>query len=177
MQSLLDGVDLKDGYLRATLQGSRINITDIYLQGGEGSSTRITGQSGNLTEAPKSGGTLKGSGVIEYDPLAPEGSSGLRMDLRAVADHLQVLVRADRQLSVSGDLKALLEQGQFTLDGKLTIDRAAIILASDSAPSLGMTCTSPRPLPARPQQKKPPAKPPRPEAPCKSASHRSCMCS
>lgn len=137
VQSLLDGVDLKDGYLRATLQGSRINITDIYLQGGEGSSTRITGQSGNLTKAPKSGGTLKGSGVIEYDPLAPEGSSGLRMDLRAVADHLQVLVRADRQLSVSGDLKALLEQGQFTLDGKLTIDRAAIILASDSAPSLG----------------------------------------
>ena len=137
VQSLLDGVDLRDGRLRATLQGTRLDITEIFLQGGEGSTTRILGPSGNLTAAPKSGGTLKGSGFIAYDPLAPEDRSGLRMDLRAVADHLQVLVRADRQLSVSGTLQAALDDGQFKLDGDLTVDRAAIILADDSAPSLG----------------------------------------
>ena len=137
LQSQLDGVDLKDGRLRAQLKGSRIDLTEIFFQGGEGSSTRIVGQSGNLTSAPKSGGTLNGSGFIEYDPSAHESSSGLRMDLRAVADHLQVLVRADRQLSISGTLQAALNQGQFKLDGDLTVDRAAIILADDSAPTLG----------------------------------------
>lgn len=137
LQSQLDGVDLKDGRLRAHLTGSRIDISEIYFQGGEGASTRIVGQSGNLTSAPQSGGTLLGSGFIAYNPRAPEGTSGLSMDLRAQADHLQVLVRADRQLSVSGRLQAMLSQGQFKLDGDLTVDRAAIILADDSAPTLG----------------------------------------
>ena len=58
------------------------------------------------------------------------------MDLHAVADHLQVLVRADRQLSVSGKLQAALHQGQFKLDGDLTVDRAAIMLVDDAAPTL-----------------------------------------
>jgi translocation and assembly module TamB len=58
------------------------------------------------------------------------------MNLQAKASKLQVLVRADRQVSVSGDLQARLEQGQFTLRGDLTVDRASIILPEESAPSL-----------------------------------------
>ena len=134
--SLLDGVDLKNGRLRARLQGTRLDITELYLQGGEGSSTRILGQSGNLTSAPKDGGTLTGSGFVEYDPQPPAGSSGMRMDIRAVAERLQVLVRADRQLSVSGGLHATLERGLFSLLGDLKVDRAAIMLADSSAPTL-----------------------------------------
>jgi len=136
VRSLLDGVDLKDGRLRARLQGTRLDITELFLKGGEGSSTRILGQSGNLTSAPKDGGTLTASGVVEFDPNAPAGSSGIRMDIRAVAQRLQVLVRADRQLSVSGNLQAGMNSGQVTLNGDLTIDRAAIMLADASAPSL-----------------------------------------
>ena len=134
--SLLDGVDLRDGRLRAQLQGTRIDITELFLRGGEGSSTRILGQSGNLTAAPKDGGTLTGRGVVEFDPQAANGSSGIRMDLQAVADRLQVLIRADRQVSVSGTLQAGMNNGQVRLGGDLKVDRATIILADESAPKL-----------------------------------------
>lgn len=136
VRSLLDGVDLRDGRLRARLQGTRLDITELFLKGGPGSSTRILGQSGNLTSAPKDGGMLTGSGFVMLDPNAPKGSSGISMDIRAVAERLQVLVRADRQLSVSGDLQASLNNGQVSLRGDLKVDRAAIMLADASAPSL-----------------------------------------
>ena len=136
VRALLEGVDLKDGRLRARLQGTRLDITELFLRGGQGSNTRILGPSGNLTVAPEDGGTLTGAGFVEYDPNAPAGSSGMRMDIRAVAQRLQVLVRADRQLSVSGNLEAGLNNGQVRLRGDLTVDRAAIILGDSSAPSL-----------------------------------------
>jgi len=50
---------------------------------------------------------------------------------------LRVLVRSDRQVTLSGDLQARLEDGQFTLRGKLETERAVIILPDESAPSLG----------------------------------------
>ena len=136
VQALLEGVDLKDGRLRTRLQGTRLEITELFLRGGEGSNTRILGQSGNLTVAPKDGGTLTGTGSVEYNPQAPEGTSGITMDIRAVAQQLQVLVRADRQLSVSGALQAGIQSGQVRLRGDLKVDRAAIMLADSSAPSL-----------------------------------------
>lgn len=134
--SLLDGVDMKDGRMRAQLKGTRLDITELFLRGGEGSSARILGQSGNLTAAPQDGGTLTGTGFVEYNADAPQGSSGIRMDIRAQAQALQVLVRADRQLSVSGSLQAAMNDGQVTLRGNLKVDRAAILLADESAPKL-----------------------------------------
>ncbi len=139
VRSLIDGVDLQDGRLRATLQGQQLNITELYLKGGRGSRARIAGYSGNRTAAPVDGGTLQGSGTLSWAGAgAGEGGlSGIRMDLRARAQALQVLVRADRQVSVSGELRARLEQGQLVLRGDLTTDRATIILPEAGAPSLG----------------------------------------
>ena len=134
--SLLDGVDLQDGVLRAKLQGTRLDITELRLKGGKGSNTRILGYSGNLTSAPEDGGTLVGSGYAQFTPAGQSGEPGLSMNLQAKASKLQVPVRADRQVSVSGDLTASLQQGQFTLRGDLTVDRASIILPEESAPSL-----------------------------------------
>ena len=134
--SLLDGLDLQNGVLRAKLQGTRLDITELHIKGGKGSHARILGFSGNLTAAPEDGGLLTGSGYAQYTPPANGGESGLSMSLQAKASKLQVLVRADRQVSVSGDLSAKLEQGQFTLRGDLAVDRAAIILPEESAPSL-----------------------------------------
>lgn len=134
--SLLDGVDLRDGILRAKLQGTRLDITELRLKGGKGSQARILGYSGNLTRAPEDGGQLTGSGYAQFTPPGTGAESGLSMNLQAKASKLQVLVRADRQVSVSGDLQARLEQGQFTLRGDLTVDRASIILPEESAPSL-----------------------------------------
>lgn len=134
--SLLDGVDLRDGILRAKLQGTRLDITELRLKGGKGSQARILGYSGNLTRAPEDGGQLTGSGYAQFTPPGTGAESGLSMNLQAKASKLQVLVRADRQVSVSGDLQARLEQGQFTLRGDLSVDRASIILPEESAPSL-----------------------------------------
>ena len=134
--SLLDGVDLRDGILRAKLQGTRLDITELRLKGGKGSQARILGYSGNLTRAPEDGGQLTGTGYAQFTPPGTGSESGLSMNLQAKASKLQVLVRADRQVSVSGDLQARLEQGQVTLRGDLSVDRASIILPEESAPSL-----------------------------------------
>lgn len=134
--SLLDGVDLRDGILHAKLQGTRLDITELRFKGGKGSHARILGYSGNLTRAPEDGGLLTGTGYAQFTPSGQNTEPGLTMNLQAKASKLQVLVRADRQVSVSGDLQARLEQGQFTLRGDLSVDRASIILPEESAPSL-----------------------------------------
>lgn len=134
--SLLDGVDLRNGSIQGSFAGNQLNITQLRFEGGQGSSARILGYSGNLTAAPVSGGELVGQGSIRWDKQGEGTGSGLRMQLNAEARKLQVLVRADRQLSVSGNLSAQLDQGLWTLRGKLTADRAAILLPEESAPSL-----------------------------------------
>ncbi|WP_311222497.1 MULTISPECIES: translocation/assembly module TamB domain-containing protein [unclassified Acidovorax] len=138
VRSLLDGVDLQDGRLRATLRGDRLEITEFRVNGGSGSNARIAGFSGNRTLAPRTGGTLTGTGNVSWAGVGSSGSgSGIAMDFNAEANALQVLVRADRQVSVSGNLQARLQGGQFTLRGKLTTDRATIILPEAGAPTLG----------------------------------------
>ncbi|MFT4241865.1 MAG: translocation/assembly module TamB domain-containing protein, partial [Acidovorax sp.] len=137
VRSVVDGVDLQDGRLRATLRGNQLDVTEFRLQGGPGSRARIAGFSGNRTAAPRDGGTLTATGHITWAENAGEGLSGIAMDLRAEARALQVLARADRQLSLSGPLQAQLQQGQLRLRGQLTADRATIILPDESAPSLG----------------------------------------
>jgi translocation and assembly module TamB len=139
VRSVVDGVDLQAGRLRATLQGNQLHITEFRLQGGRGSGARIAGFSGNRTAAPQDGGTLTATGRVAWGDsvTATTGLSGITMSLQAEAKALQVLVRADRQVSVSGQLQAQLQQGQISLRGKLTTDRATIILPDETAPSLG----------------------------------------
>lgn len=139
VRSVVDGVDLQAGRLRATLQGNQLHITEFRLQGGRGSGARIAGFSGNRTAAPQDGGTLTATGRVGWgdSAAATTGLSGITMALQAEAKALQVLVRADRQVSVSGQLQAQLQQGQISLRGKLTTDRATIILPDETAPSLG----------------------------------------
>ena len=143
VRSVVDGVDLQGGRLRATLQGNQLSITEFRLQGGRGSGARIAGFSGNRTAAPQDGGTLTATGRVSWGDsatataTAATGLSGITMSLQAEAKALQVLVRADRQISVSGQLQAQLQQGQISLRGKLTTDRATIILPDETAPTLG----------------------------------------
>ena len=136
VRSVVEGVDLQDGRLRAVLRGNQIDVTELRLRGGRGSGARIAGFSGNRTAAPQDGGKLTATGTLRWG-AAGEGLSGIAMNLQADANALQVLVRADRQLSVSGQLRAHLEQGQITLRGALTADRATIILPDESTPRLG----------------------------------------
>lgn len=140
VRSVVDGVDLQNGRLRATLRGNQLDITEFRLHGGRGSGARIAGFSGNRTAPPQDGGSLVGSGTVTWVAVEGEAAqalSGIAMDFRAEAKRLQVLARADRQLSVSGQLQAQLQQGQISVRGKLTTDRATIILPDESAPKLG----------------------------------------
>ena len=142
LRALVEGIDLRDGRLRATLAGDRVDITEFTLQGGAASGARIAGQSGNLStaagEAARGGGTLSGRGELRWG-TAPAGgnASGIRMSLQAELRNLRLLVRSDRQITVSGDLQTRLDNGQFTVRGSLTTDRAVIILPDETAPSLG----------------------------------------
>src|SRR3989475_6786346 len=61
-------IDLQNGVLRARLQGNRLDLTELRMQGGRGSNARILGYSGNLTTAPREGGELTGSGFVRWDP-------------------------------------------------------------------------------------------------------------
>ncbi|WP_295985542.1 translocation/assembly module TamB domain-containing protein [uncultured Variovorax sp.] len=140
LRAPVEGLDLRDGRLRATLSGERVEITEFTLKGGAGSSARIGGQSGNrstaASEARTDGGTLSASGELAWGP-ASGSASGIRMAVQGQLRALRVLVRTDRQVTLSGDLQARLDNGQFTVRGKLRTDRAVIILPDETAPSLG----------------------------------------
>ncbi|HEY0202442.1 MAG TPA: translocation/assembly module TamB domain-containing protein [Burkholderiaceae bacterium] len=141
LRSVVDGIDLREGRLRATLAGTRMDVTEFSLHGGTGPATRISGFSGSRSTAQETakadGGTLTGQGTVRWDAPATPDASGIRMDFNAQLQKLRVLVRNDRQLTLSGTLQAQLEQGRLALRGKLSTDRAVILLNDTGAPSLG----------------------------------------
>jgi translocation and assembly module TamB len=126
VRSVVDGIDFSNGSLRATLDGQRLDIIDFSLQGAGG----------------PSGGKLSITGNVQWlTPTTPPADgtadSRLRMALNATAQNLRISARADRRLSVSGTLTALLSDARLSLRGKLTADQALFILPEDSAPRLG----------------------------------------
>ncbi|WP_371319858.1 translocation/assembly module TamB domain-containing protein [Variovorax sp. dw_308] len=141
LRAQVEGLDLRDGQLRAVLNGDRLELSEFTLRGGAASSTRITGQSGNLStarsEAAKSGGTLSVKGTASWGNAGTTAGSGIRMDMEGQLRELRLLVRTDRQVTLSGDVQARLDAGQITVRGDLKTDRAVIILPDETAPSLG----------------------------------------
>lgn len=139
LRSVLDGVDLHDGRLRAALAGQRIDIQELVLQGGTGSRAYVRGLSGNRTPAPTERGRMVARGFIDWSGVgrAAAGQSGIALDLSAALQRMQVLVRNDRQVSVSGELSAALADGGLRVRGDLRVDRASITLPESGAPTLG----------------------------------------
>jgi translocation and assembly module TamB len=138
-RSVLDGVDLHDGTLRAALRGHQLSIDELMFQGGTGSRAYVSGLSGNLTQPPSARGKMTASGTIDWSGVtdASPGETGIAMDLSASLERMQLLVRHDRQLTASGELSARLQQGKLRVRGDLTVDRATILLPDASAPTLG----------------------------------------
>ena len=141
LRAPVEGLDLRDGRLRLALSGDRIEITEFTLKGGAGSTARIAGQSGNrstaTSEAASDGGSLSARGEVRWRSDATTTGSGIRMSVQGKLSRLRVLVRSDRQVTISGDMQARLDNGQFTVRGDLKTDRAVIILPDETAPSLG----------------------------------------
>ncbi len=124
LRSVVDGIDLSKGTLRASLSGQRLDIESLTLQGAGGTS----------------GGLLSVSGAVLWLPAtAPGGAvlSRLSMALDAQARSLRVSSRADQRLVVSGKLSAQLDNARLSIRGALKADAALFILAQDSAPQLG----------------------------------------
>jgi translocation and assembly module TamB len=138
LRSVLDGVDLYDGTLHATLTGTRMQVDELTFQGGTGSSAYIRGFSGNRTDAPSARGNMLVTGSVDWSRVAraSEAESGIAMDMEAKLQRMQVLVRRDRQMTLSGDLSAKLEQGQLVVRGDIHVDRATIKLPEAGAPTL-----------------------------------------
>ncbi|KKW68590.1 hypothetical protein AAV94_04295 [Lampropedia cohaerens] len=139
LRSVLDGVDLHEGQLRADLQGNRLLIESLTFQGGTGSNAYVRGLSGNRTPAPTERGSMTASGTIDWSGVAnaAPGQTGIAMDVRAQLDAMQVLVRNDRQVSISGELAAGLSDGALRVRGNVNVDRASITLPESGAPTLG----------------------------------------
>ena len=51
LRAAVEGLDLRDGRLRATLEGDRLAVSEFSLRGGAGSSVRIPGRGGNRSTA------------------------------------------------------------------------------------------------------------------------------
>lgn len=116
LRSVVDGIEFGNGRLRARLDGTRMLIDEFALQG--------AGDKG-------AGGTLtaKGeAGWVDSKPL-------VRLD--AVAERLKASIRTDRQVTVSGELKAALQGAAAELTGKLRVDQARILLPDEGTPQLG----------------------------------------
>ena len=126
LRSLVDGLDFSGGELHATLAGDQIRLDSFRLRGAGGDS----------------GGLLLGSGTLRWSraetapgqaaaPLLPV------MNLALEARHLRLLARADRRLTVSGQLTVQLDDRLLDLSGRLQADSALFILPDEDQLALG----------------------------------------
>ncbi|TFZ05907.1 DUF490 domain-containing protein [Ramlibacter henchirensis] len=114
LRSVVDGFALQDGRLRARLDGRRVVVEELLLQG-----------------PGADGGRVAGSG---------EGSwlrEGPQVRVSTTIDRLRASTRTDRQLTVSGQLTARMDASGADVRGGLRVDRARIALPEEAAPRLG----------------------------------------
>lgn len=117
LRSVVDGVELSGGRLRARLDGRRLIIDEFMLHGAQGSGG--------------DGGTLVATGEGTWTADGPQARLSVRVD------DLRGSIRSDRQLTVSGELSARVDARSTELTGRLTVDSARIVLPEETAPQLG----------------------------------------
>ncbi len=118
LRSVVDGIEFGNGKLRATLDGSRMRITQLTLQGAGG-------------EGGQSGGNLTASGEAAWI----NGQPSVTLDARI--NRLRASSRSDRQVMLSGSLQAALTGKQTQLTGVLKVDQARFALPDEGVPQLG----------------------------------------
>ena len=114
LRSVVDGIEFAGGRLRARLDGTRLLIDEFLLHG-----------------AGEQGGRLRASGEAGWI----DGRAQAR--LTTTLERLRASIRADRQMTVSGQVQAALDGRAIRADGQLRVDHALIVLPDESAPSLG----------------------------------------
>lgn len=122
LRSVVEGLEFGNGRLVAKLSGEQIDITQLTLEGAGGA---------------KQGGTFSGTGQAQWSAGANALPRQPSIQLQAKADKLRLSARADRRLTLSGDVSATLQDQLLRLRGDLAVDQALFILPDESAPSLG----------------------------------------
>lgn len=103
------GVHFDDGNFLAELQGDKIVLTRLGLRAGKG--------------------TLTGQGSLALH------AGNAELQVAVTARELEVLSRADRQLTLSGAGKLEVHDRKIELAGRFKVDRGLIELPKDDAPS------------------------------------------
>jgi translocation and assembly module TamB len=116
LRSVVDGVELRDGRLRASLQGNRVVVGEFTLHG--------AGERG-------SGGTLNASGEAAWVQGAPF------LQARVELTRLRASIRSDRQLTLSGNASARMDAKGTEVTGKIKVDQALFVLPEENEPRLG----------------------------------------
>ncbi len=104
------GVKLRNGQLRAQLAGDQLLLQRLSFDGVQGSAVA--------------------DGAVRFS------GGEATMQLKLVADKLEVLSRPDRTVVISGQSTLARDDKKFTLDGKFKVDRALVELAPQGRPVL-----------------------------------------
>jgi translocation and assembly module TamB len=113
LRSVVDGVALQDGRMRARLEGRRLVVEELLLQG-----------------PGPDGGRVAGAGEGSWQRDGPQ------VRVSTTIDRLRASTRTDRQLTVSGQLVAGMDASGAQVRGGLRVDRARITLPDEAAPRL-----------------------------------------
>ncbi len=121
-RSAVQGIEFSQGQLRAQLQDQKLVLEQFSLKG-----------------AGAQGGEVSAQGQLAWNTLNSQGTSlsDVQMDLQITARALRVSNRADRRLTVSGQMNGKMTKGQMQLTGNLKADQAQFILQDDTTPTLG----------------------------------------
>jgi translocation and assembly module TamB len=114
---VVDGIELRNGRLRAQLSGQRLVVNEFLLRGSE--------------EGGAGGGTVVATGEGRWTPQGPA------FQAHAVLSQLRASIRSDRQLTISGPVDARMDGTSTTVTGELRVDRARIQIPNESPPKLG----------------------------------------
>jgi translocation and assembly module TamB len=104
------GIKLRNGQLRAQLAGDQLMLQRLSFDGMQGRASA--------------------DGAVRF------AGGEATMQLKLVADKLEILSRPDRTLVVSGESTLVRDARHFQLDGKFKADRALIELAPQDRPTL-----------------------------------------
>jgi translocation and assembly module TamB len=112
----VDGIELRNGRLRAALQGNRVLVSEFTLRGAGERDT---------------GGTVLARAEAAWINGKPQ------VQATAQLTRLRASIRSDRQLTVSGNLAARLDASGTEVNGRLKIDQARLVLPEENEPKLG----------------------------------------
>jgi translocation and assembly module TamB len=116
LRSVVDGIELRNGRLRAALQGNRVLVSEFTLHGAGERDT---------------GGTVLARGEAAWVKGKPQ------VQVTAQLSRLRASIRSDRQLTVSGNLAARLDASGTEVNGRLKVDQARLVLPEENEPKLG----------------------------------------